>query len=328
MISLLTIKEKVKNIYAEHEFVLQPVLKFIFCFLALVLFKINIGAAPIINTWPVVLGMAIVMAFLPKRVDVVIAILVMIFDSYYISLELAGVISILFVILLVLFLRFTPKQGIYLVLVPLAFYLKIPFVIPIVAGIISTPIAIVSVSFGTIIYYLIDVVNRNKEFIVNTSKTSKGSKGTIEAVSSIVNVVTSDPNMYLAVIAFAITIALVYGIKRRSVDHSWQIAVVVGSIFELVVFLVGGILLNSDFTSADIAWVIIGSILSFAIAYLLQLLVFSVDYSRTENTQFEDDEYYYYVKAVPKINVTAPEMNVKRINAQRRKKSAPIRRER
>ena len=32
------------------------------------------------------------------------------------------------------------------------------------------------------------------------------------------------------------------------------------------------------------------------------------------------DEYYYYVKAVPKINVVAPEMNVKRINAQRKKK--------
>ena len=42
----------------------------------------------------------------------------------------------------------------------------------------------------------------------------------------------------------------------------------------------------------------------------------------------EDYDYYYYVKAVPKINVTAPEMNVKRINAQRRKKSAPVRRER
>lgn len=45
-----------------------------------------------------------------------------------------------------------------------------------------------------------------------------------------------------------------------------------------------------------------------------------MDYSRTEHTQFEDDEYYYYVKAVPKINVVAPEMNVKRINAQRKKK--------
>ncbi len=320
----MTIKEKVKNIYAEHEFILQPVLKFIFCFLALVLFKLNIGYAPVINMWPVMVGMAVVMAFLPKRVDVVIAILVMIFDVYYVSLELAGVVTLLFIILLVLFLRFTPKQGIFLVLVPLAFYLKIPYVIPIVAGIVSTPIAIVSVTFGTIIYYLLEVVNKNSDAIQTISKNAKGSKEAISAVSSIVNIATSNPNLYLTIIVFAITIALVYGLKRRSVDHSWQIAVVVGSIFQLGAFLVGGILLNAKFS---ILWVIIGSVISFVIAYLLQLLVFSVDYSRTENTQFEDDEYYYYVKAVPKINVTAPEMNVKRINAQRRKKSAPVRRE-
>ena len=325
MISLMTLKEKVKNIYAEHEFVLQPVFKFVFSFVALVLFKLNIGYAPVVNMWPVMLLMAVIMAFLPKRIDVVIAMLVMIFDVYYISLELAGVVSILLIVLLVLFLRFTPKQGIYLVLVPLAFYLKIPYVIPIVAGLVSTPVAIVSVTFGTIIYYLIDVVNKNSDAIQTISKNASGSKETISAVSSIVNIATSNPSMYLTIVVFAITIALVYGLKRRSVDHSWEIAVVVGSIFQLIAFLVGGILFNAKFS---ILWVIIGSVISFIIAYLLQLLVFSVDYSRTENTQFEDDEYYYYVKAVPKINVTAPEMNVKRINAQRRKKSAPLRGER
>ena len=41
---------------------------------------------------------------------------------------------------------------------------------------------------------------------------------------------------------------------------------------------------------------------------------FNLDYSRTEKVQFEDDEYYYYVKAVPKVTVTTPEHKVKKIN--------------
>jgi hypothetical protein len=45
--------------------------------------------------------------------------------------------------------------------------------------------------------------------------------------------------------------------------------------------------------------------------------VFTVDYSRVEHVQFEDDDYYYYVKAIPKITVTTPEVSVKRINARR-----------
>ena len=37
------------------------------------------------------------------------------------------------------------------------------------------------------------------------------------------------------------------------------------------------------------------------IAFIYKLFVFSVDYAKTERVQFEDDGYYYYVKAVPKI---------------------------
>ena len=52
---------------------------------------------------------------------------------------------------------------------------------------------------------------------------------------------------------------------------------------------------------------------------VLQFFVFNVDYSRTEKVQFEDDEYYYYVKAVPKIVVARPEKKVKQINSQKTK---------
>ena len=50
------------------------------------------------------------------------------------------------------------------------------------------------------------------------------------------------------------------------------------------------------------------------VGLILEFLFFAVDYSRTESVQYEDDEYYYYVKAVPKIVVAAPEKTVKRIN--------------
>ena len=39
-----------------------------------------------------------------------------------------------------------------------------------------------------------------------------------------------------------------------------------------------------------------------------------MDYARSESLQFEDDEYYYYVKAIPKVSVSTPEKTVKRIN--------------
>jgi len=49
-------------------------------------------------------------------------------------------------------------------------------------------------------------------------------------------------------------------------------------------------------------------------------MILSVDYSRVEHTQFEDDEYYYYVRAVPKAFVSVEDKQVKHINAKRTKK--------
>ena len=59
-----------------------------------------------------------------------------------------------------------------------------------------------------------------------------------------------------------------------------------------------------------------GSVLAILIAKVIEFFRFCVDYSRTERVQFEDDEYYYYVKAVPKMNVAAATKTVKKINTQ------------
>ena len=51
-------------------------------------------------------------------------------------------------------------------------------------------------------------------------------------------------------------------------------------------------------------------------------MIFSVDYTRTEYTQFEDDDYYYYVKAVPKMNIAAPDVKVQKINSTKTRRPA------
>jgi hypothetical protein len=51
----------------------------------------------------------------------------------------------------------------------------------------------------------------------------------------------------------------------------------------------------------SIGGLFLGAVVAAAVAFLFKLFTFSVDYAKTERVQFEDDGYYYYVKAVPKI---------------------------
>ena len=44
--------------------------------------------------------------------------------------------------------------------------------------------------------------------------------------------------------------------------------------------------------------------------------MFGGDYTRTERLEYEDDDYYYYVKAVPKALVATSERSIKKINGE------------
>lgn len=314
MTSLFELREKIKNFYGEHEIVLRPIMKFLAAFISFVLIKSNIGYMSVLNAWWIILVMAVICAFLPWSAVTIILAADIVVNIFSVSVELGSVILLVMLIMFLLFFRFSPKQGVLLVLVPLAFFLKIPYAVPIIAGLIWAPYACVPVIFGTIIYFMINIVSKNTMVASQIS----GGKISSAGFDSITNLISNDSRMILVILAFVLTILVVYFIKRMSVDNAWTIAIFTGGILEFVVIMVGILILK---TEGSLLEIIIGSILSIMIAFIVQFFVFSVDYSRTEHTQFEDDEYYYYVKAVPKINVTAPEMNVKRINAQRRKKN-------
>lgn len=314
MTSLFELREKIKNFYGEHEIVLRPIMKFLAAFISFVLIKSNIGYMSVLNAWWIILVMAVICAFLPWSAVTIILAADIVVNIFSVSVELGSVILLVMLIMFLLFFRFSPKQGVLLVLVPLAFFLKIPYAVPIIAGLIWAPYACVPVIFGTIIYFMINIVSKNTMVAEQIS----GGKISSAGFDSITNLISNDSRMILVILAFVLTILVVYFIKRMSVDNAWTIAIFTGGILEFVVIMVGILILK---TEGSLLEIIIGSILSIMIAFIVQFFLFSVDYSRTEHTQFEDDEYYYYVKAVPKINVTAPEMNVKRINAQRRKKN-------
>ena len=72
----------------------------------------------------------------------------------------------------------------------------------------------------------------------------------------------------------------------------------------------------------------IGAGLGALAGYICNVMFFAVDFRRTEYVQYEDDEYYYYVKAVPKINVANADVRIKHINAKKTKKTDDIRQRR
>lgn len=140
----------------------------------------------------------------------------------------------------------------------------------------------------------------------------------ITKVRYIVDGLLNNKEMLLTIFAFAVTIMIVYLIKRMSINYAWTIAMIVGAIVDVMILLVGDLMFD---TNVSIIGIIIGTVFSMLIAKVVEFFAFHVDYSRVEKVQFEDDEYYYYVKAVPKITVATPSKTVKRINTPKKRYS-------
>ena len=102
----------------------------------------------------------------------------------------------------------------------------------------------------------------------------------------------------LTVAVFAVIVLIVAIIYKLSFDYSWYVAIAIGGVFEIILFLVGNVTTGADMSLTS---VVIGSLVSVIVAAVVQFWKTVVDYSKVEKTQFEDDEYYYYVKAVPKF---------------------------
>ena len=89
------------------------------------------------------------------------------------------------------------------------------------------------------------------------------------------------------------------------------------TVTEVIFTYIGGLLFTA---SVEMKSCMIGVCLGLVFLLLYYFFVYSLDYSRVERVQFEDEEYYYYVKAVPKRSLPKQNKNIKTIHKRQEEK--------
>ena len=305
MTNLLVFREQLKKFYSKYELYITPLCKFLLALVSLLVINSTIGYMSTLKNAAVVLILALLCSFLPINLTIVIAAAVTLAHLYAFSVECAIVALAVFLLLFILYFRFSPKDTLAVLLTPICFVLRIPYVMPIAVGLVGTPASSVAVASGVIVYYMLAGMNESAS-VLNTFDAD----GMVDKFRYCIDTLMGNRAMMVAIVAFAATVLVVWFIRRLSIDHAWTIAMITGALLNILILLFGDLMYSTDIS---IIGLILGSIVSVLLVKVLQFFVFNVDYSRTEMVQFEDDEYYYYVKAVPKNTVATPEKRVKTI---------------
>lgn len=313
MTTLLVAKQYIRSFINKYEVYLKPLMKLILAITSLMMINGKIGYMHRLDDISIVLIVALMCSFMPMNFIIFVAAVFTVLHMYALSLECAAVALVLFLVMFLLYFRFSPKDTLVVLLTPICFALKIPYAIPLTMGLIGTPASAISVGCGVVVSYLISYIADSV-----TALSGMDTEDVATKFRFIVDGLLDNKEMLLTIFAFAVTIVIVYLIKRMSVNYSWTIAMIAGAIADVMILLIGDLIFD---TNVSIVGIIIGTVFSILIAKIVEFFAFHVDYSRVEKVQFEDDEYYYYVKAVPKITVATPSKTVKRINTPKRRPS-------
>ena len=306
MMMFLVLKERLKSFYGKYATPVNGVIKFLYSLAAMALLNGNIGYRTELTGPVALLAVALVSAFLPYGAIGCLLGAVMLAHIYAVSMETALITAVILIILILLYYGFQPGDSFWLVLTPMAFLLKIPFAVPLLAGLAGSLLTVIPVGSGVVIYYIISYVKQNAGVLTNDASVDITQK-----FVQIIRGLLSSQEMMVMIMVCVVGILCVYLLHNMSLDYAWEIAIVTGTIAQLAAVFVGDFIFH---VSMPVPKLLIGALISLAVAWLYHFFVFTVDYTRTEYVQYEDDDYVYYVKAVPKVAVARTDVKVQRIN--------------
>ncbi|MDD5949543.1 MAG: hypothetical protein PUC39_07435 [Lachnospiraceae bacterium] len=310
MMNLLIIRDRICAFFQKWDFVLIPIIKFFYTMIVFYSFRQLFGYNENLYRFPLVLGVSAVCAFVPSGVIFLVAAVLACVDLVSFSLEVAGLMAAVFLVIYFLYLRLVPGKS-WIILISMLLLMKLPGCIPLLVAMLVGPVGIVPVICGILLYYFSLHIHGLQPLLTASADTSQ-----VNPVTYLLDNMGQDREMLLFMVVFSVVIMVTYLIYRSSMKQAWGIAIAIGMTTMILGLLAGSILLEREL---GINVILFGSVISGLIAAVVQVFKCVVDYSRTEIVQFEDDDYYYYVKAVPKLVIAQKDVNVKKINARHKK---------
>lgn len=309
MTQLLVIKDKIREIYRKYDKVFIVVLKFVAALIVFTMLNKEIGYDERFTGKTMVLLLSGVSAVTPGAFMVFLTAVLSLVHIYAASKILAALFLVIIAILYFMFARYSPRYAWVVVAIPILAKLHLAYAVPLVLGLVATPAASLACIVGVVITSLIAII---KEAAVMAAGTTIAAEDILSLYTFVVKNLVSNKQMIAGACVCVVVLIITYFIRKLRIEHAFEIGLIVGTFSSIILSLVSGIVVGR---SESTLFMILGTLASALIAYVVQFFRFVLDYSAIMKVQFDDDDFYYYVKAIPKIKVSSPEVNVKTIRS-------------
>lgn len=309
MMGLLVFKTRCKELFEKHYKVLRALLKILVSatIFGTVLYQIPFDDRLSQYGVPIVLLLSLFCGFIPDSVIMCLVAAMVLLEASAVSVFCAFVLFAILAIYFLLFGRYTKVQSYLVILIPVLWVWNMAYAVPLIAALFLSPAMIPACVVGVGVRYFL--VGLKEYYLLSQNTVDTGN--TMKGLQYIIDYVLQNKEMFVYMVTFAVVYFLVYLIRKGRYNHASHIGIFVG-----IVTCMAGVLAGDIFWEipVDTKQLIIGLTGTAVAAYIVQFFRMSLDYTGVRNLQFEDEGYFYYVKAVPKLKVAVGDKTVTKID--------------
>ena len=304
MTQLLELRSRLVAWYQRFDIILLPLMKFTLVFISYMRLSKMFGFNNGLTGFMPVLLLSLVSSIISLNAALIVMIIYIVVLLYSVSWIMSLTVLALSLILYCFFIRLVPRYSGIIIAMPIMTYFGIPYVLPIGVGLFAGISGIIPCSIGVFAYYLLGGIRTNISLLEQLSD----SQNVLKVYNDIMTSLLTNYDMFATILAFAAVVLVMNQIKNISMDYSFEISVAAGAVTNMLVHII--LMLNWEL-KVSILRLIVLSFVSGLLVLIAELIYRPLYYAGTERVKFEDDDYYYYVKAVPKLKMTGVKVKEK-----------------
>lgn len=293
MRTLINGKKALLRFYSKFDTYLTAALKFGIALYTLYYISGRMGYMDGMAQLPLLLIIAAFCSFMSPNTLILAGTVYLVGQFYGCSLESAIAGGFFLILFLVLYFTFIPRQAYVVILTAICIGLRIPLIVPVVCALLLGLGTVAGIGFGTCLYY---AVLRLSE---KPAEAAGLGEELFNRVLELLQTLFLQEELIFTLVILCGVFLVVYLLRCLPVKYSWSIAYGAGILVYCMLTVIRALV-----SGTEVLWVqcLINVLAAAAAGILVQFFCFRLDYRKVQHLQFEDDDYYYYVKAVPKLD--------------------------
>ena len=298
----LATKSRINNFISTHENAFRRIVGGAWTFFGVSVLSESFGFSSFLSSPVIILILTAAGVFIPASGIALMLVLYSVLQILNLS-QSAGIILVLMYLFFYAFCyAYKAKHLNMLPGITVLYRTATPYVAPLLAGLFGDYHEVTSVISGSAIAYYMKSIHD----AVPTLSESQSATSGLDILSDMIG----NSGFYFFMAAMIIIFLVVTAVRNIRSSYSWVFAVMLGVLSEALIMSGGEIFFGQGPGAAALFF---GNVVTAAVGFLAAFFFQNLDYTRVERVQFEDDEYYYYVTAVPKIHIPEEDKEIKRI---------------